>query len=241
MKIDYVIVSSDTNEMYLDFWEVIKPMWNNLVGIKPVLVLICDEESYVDDGDSIIIKIKQIDNINIPLQAQLGRIYGLKYFENKNILISDIDMIPLNKEYFTELIKDINDESIIIYSSDAYQGCERYPMCYISANSEIYKDIFELNNLNYEEFIDNMVDFNWGWDTDEKYITKQINDSKYNLVKLNRGWSRGIAENRVDRVKWEYNVLDLIKGKYIDSHSLRPYKNYKNEIDLICNAAQGKI
>lgn len=241
MNIDYVIVSSDTNEMYLDFWDVIKPVWNDFIGIKPILVLICDEESFEDNGDSIVIKIKKIDNIDIALQSQLGRIFGLKYFQNKNILISDIDMIPLSKTYFTDNAKPYNNNSIVIYSSDAYPNNIRYPMCYVLSNTEIYKDIFNLNDITFNDFMLNMVKYGWGWDTDEKYITQQINNSNYNIVKLNRGWSCGIANNRIDRVRWAYNPNDLFNGRYIDCHSLRPYKNYKPAIDEMINYLYGKV
>jgi hypothetical protein len=45
MKIDYVIVSSDDNPLYLDFWEIVKRLWIDLIGIKPILVKISDNDN----------------------------------------------------------------------------------------------------------------------------------------------------------------------------------------------------
>jgi len=63
----------------------------------------------------------------------------------------------------------------------------------------------------------------------------KVNEFKYQnrIKKLNRGWSIGIANNRIDRVRWTYDKNKLQKGGYIDSHSLRPYSEYKNRIDKL--------
>lgn len=233
MNIDYVVVSSDENQMYLDFWELTKKMWINVVGIKPILLKICDNDSFIDYGDCIIIEIKKIENINTGLQAQLSRLYVSKYFENKNILISDIDMIPLSKDYFINQVKECDDQSIIIYSSDAYSDDRRYPMCYILANSEKYKKIFNICN-DFNSFITNILsNYNCGWDTDEIYMTNQIINSGENIIKLNRGWINGMAKDRVDRVLWQYNIDKLKNNLYIDSHLLRPYSQYYKEINKL--------
>lgn len=234
MNIDYVVVSSDENDLYLDFWELTKKMWINVVGIKPILLKICDNDSFTDYGDSIVIEIKKIENINTGLQAQLSRLYVSKYFENKNILISDIDMIPLSKSYFVDQVINYNDNSIIIYSSDAYSNNTRFPMCYVLANSEKYKKIFNINNCDFKSFINNILQtHNYGWDSDEIYMTNQIINSGENVIKLNRGWINGIAKDRVDRVFWQYNIYKLKNGLYVDSHLLRPYSNYYNEINKL--------
>lgn len=47
---------------------------------------------------------------------------------------------------------------------------------------------------------------------------------------------RDIKNTRIDRSKWVYDVNKLHKGTYIDSHLLRPYSQYLNEInELIKN------
>jgi hypothetical protein len=235
MNIDYVIVSSDNNPTYLDFWDITKKMWCDLVGIKPVLLKISDKDNYTDNGDNIVIEVKAIENINTGLQSQIIRLFCSKYFENKNILISDIDMIPLNKSYFINSVSKYDDDSTIIYSSDAYGG-HRYPMCYVLSNSETFNKIFELDNHpNFESFANYLIENeNNGWNTDELYLTKKINEYNKNIIKLNRGWNNGRANNRIDRVFWNYNINELKNKIYIDSHLLRPYSRYKNEInDLI--------
>jgi hypothetical protein len=53
-----------------------------------------------------------------------------------------------------------------------------------------------------------------------------------NIVKLNRGWSP-MADKRIDRLNWIYDEALFNKDHYIDSHLLRPYNKYKQEIDSL--------
>jgi hypothetical protein len=46
----------------------------------------------------------------------------------------------------------------------------------------------------------------------------------------------GMALNRIDRVLWRYDIETLKNGGYIDCHSLRPYTNYKEQVDKLINS-----
>ena len=233
MKIDYVILSSDLNPIYLDFWNPVKRLWSEHIGIKPVLIKICDENSFTDNGDSIIISIKAIDGINTGFQSQIARIFAYNYFENKNCLISDIDMFPLSKNYFIDSVKDIDDTKIVIYSSDAYPLERRFPMCYVLGNSDVMKSVLDIDG-DYEFFCRRLKLLNQEWNTDEIYLTSKL---RYlpNIVKLKRGWHNGVASRRIDRVNWQYKDYLLTNGFYIDSHSIRPYSENKEIIDKLIN------
>ena len=100
MKIDYVIVSTDDNKLYSDFWEPVKNLWFNLVGIKPLLVKITDNDDVVEYDDCIIHNFKKIDGINTGFQSQIARMYVTRYYQNSVCLTSDIDMLPLCKKLF---------------------------------------------------------------------------------------------------------------------------------------------
>ena len=82
-----------------------------------------------------------------------------------------------------------------------------------------------------------MSKFEQGWDTDELYFGKCVNEfeKKNKIILINRGWKFGMALNRIDRVYWVYDEESLKKGHYIDCHSLRPYTTYKSEIEKLIN------
>jgi len=236
MKIKYAIVSSDQNEMYLDFWNPIMKVWSQHIKIKPILVLISDKNNVVDYGDYIIHEIKKIEDIDTGLQSQISRMYVTKFYNDDICITSDIDMIPLGFNYFNNIVNDFDDNSLIILSSDAYKNENRYPLCYNVGKGETFNEIMDFN-VTFDEYVNRILTFNWGWDSDELYFGLKVNEFNDNsrIKKLNRGWTNGIAHKRIDRCLWYYNEKFIKDDFYIDCHSLRPYKNYKNEIDKLIN------
>jgi hypothetical protein len=234
MKIDYVIVSTDNNPLYYEFWDIVKDLWINLIGIKPILVNICDVDNIVDYGEFIIHNIKKVENLNTGFQSQIARMYVTKFYGDKVCLTSDIDMLPLNKDYFTKKVETLDDDSLVIFSSDAYQNKKRFPICYNAAKGDLFNDILNLNK-SFTEYANQLQQLNLGWDTDELYFGERVynyqHQTKINYLK--REWINGIAKNRVDRVDWNYSTSKL--NEYIDSHSLRPFSIYKKEILELIN------
>lgn len=241
MNIDYAILSTNDNPMYMDFWTVVKPVWINHVKIKPILVLI-DSEDYIKDfGDYILFKIKKVEGIDTGFQSQISRMWVTKFFIDEVCLTSDIDMLPINESYFKETIYKINENNLVIYSSDAYPTqSQRYPICYNAAKGKTYIEILKLNNFNnFSDYCNFLFKRGEGWDTDELYFGECVdNFSRQEIItKLNRGWGSGIADLRIDRVSWNYDSNNI--EKYIDSHLLRPYNRYKNEIDKLIKEILG--
>ena len=241
MKIDYVIVSSNSNPMYFDFWPIVRDLWIQVVKIKPIFVYICDEDSIIDNGDHIIHKLKAIPNVDSGLQSQIARMYVTKFYSESVCLTSDIDMLPLNRTYFTDMIESYSNDDLVIFSADAYPNIKRYPICYNAAKGKVFNDILDLN-CNFETYCKRLIEYNWGWDTDELYFGKMVAEytNQRNVVKLNRGWENRMALYRIDRDFWNYTAIKLKNNEYIDSHSIRPYSKYKQEIDKLVNTLFSK-
>ncbi len=234
MKINYAIMGSNMDPMYIDFWPVVSKVWKEKFNITPVLGLICDEDSDLyEDKHGLVKKFKRIEGVNDAIQSQIVRLF-LPKFLNGSCLMSDIDMIPLSVDYFKSNSEKLNDGNVIIFSSDNPE-CLRgnmYPMCYVLSNSNIFSKIFELD-VSWFEFVEKQNNRNQGWYTDQKFIYEKINQyhlEKNNCIFLERGWN-GAANKRIDRINWVYEPKKVTDGYYIDSHSLRPYSKYKNEIN----------
>jgi hypothetical protein len=55
-KIDYVIMGSNRNPLYLDFWPVVSKVWKEIFEITPVLGLIDDNDSDIEESEFGLIK-----------------------------------------------------------------------------------------------------------------------------------------------------------------------------------------
>ena len=233
MKIDYVLMGSNSNPLYLDFWPIVSKVWREVFNITPVLGLITEDEfDLYDDGNGLIIKLKTIEGYDDGLLSQLVRLYLPKFLKG-NCLISDIDMIPLSKKYFINNIKEFNDDELLIMSSHHEQtvNINQYPMCYVIGNNEVFSEIFNLN-LDWESFIKQIP--NNGWFTDQIFLYEQIKKSNYNKCKFPYREFLGDSK-RIDRINWVYDENKVKEDYYIDSHLLRPFNDNENEINKLIN------
>jgi hypothetical protein len=232
----YAIVAKDSNPLYDGFWEYVKLCWNEFIGVTPVLVQIADKFNYEVFDDSIVITLPSVSGVNTGLQAQISRLWVTKFFPNDPCITSDIDMLNFDKEYYQSIA--CTDSQLVLYSSDVTDDKMYYPMCYIQGYGSMFNRVFHLN-CDWEEFVLRLTNqHNHSWFTDELYVANMINAFEHpsSFIKLSRGWSNGIANNRIDRVNIHQNSDPIEYSdieQYIDFRCPRPLIEWKEFIDVI--------
>jgi hypothetical protein len=215
------ILSSDTNELYSDFVEPVTSAWKNL-GFDVLAAQITSDDCYADPSE-------------IPLgnQAQMIRMLLPALYPEIKFITTDVDMLPLSGEYFhkaCDLVKS-NDEVINI-SADAYPQQKRMPVCYFIGYGSAFSKV---TGVKTKSDISDVMKAWWsegqGWGTDELSFSKMAmeanNKGKISLKGYSRGWRHGIANGRIDRSAWNYDLINLAEGRYIDSHMLRPLEKHR--------------
>jgi hypothetical protein len=227
-NIDYVVISSDDNPMYKDFYPIVAKRWFDL-GFKTYYVNITDEDSIEESEWGIVHKMKSLDFVSTGFQSQVVRLFTSTFIEAR-LLMSDIDMLPLNGNYFSSISKDLNDKNVIIFSGQPYGDVPYYPMCYVLSKSENFKKYLNIENLSFEHYCKKLYSkYGNAWNTDENFMYDQFENFKEQLlIRRDRDFSR-----RIDRGNWFYNESALKNGYYIDSHLLRPYNTHKKYIDKL--------
>ena len=240
-KLDRVILATDANPNYIQFWPAVAKAWTELIGVRPTLALIASQDVPIDESLGDVIRFEPIPNIPTSLQAQVIRLLLPAYFENDVCIISDIDMIPLNKDYFLKGIEGIPHDHFVVYRDIAYPAaCKRYAICYNAAKGHVYKEIFNINKLSdIPSIIKLWHSYELGWDTDELLLYKYLKKwPKFNTHCTLLGQRGDIKpQQRVDRIRWGCNKQLLASNYYIDMHCPRPYQDYKKDIDLILQYA----
>jgi hypothetical protein len=250
MKIDICLISSDLHESYLGTYEYVRKAWNEIIGIPTLLILVADKipDELLKFKDEIIL-FKPIEGIHSAFVAQCIRILYPCLLNNKNVIISDADIIPLNKKYFIDSIKDF-DEKLFISYTKRYHENKQQAICYNCANSNTWQEIFKINNLDDL----NKVLISWynnnyngikncqGWYTDQEKLYEYLkswdanrhiifNDNDLNFNRLDKKDKIFIVNN----VKL---ILDSIKeNKYSDYHFIRPYQKYIKLLNSILNTS----
>jgi hypothetical protein len=143
MKLARAIVACDSNPNYLCYWELARNSWVNIVGIKCTLVLVADEIPewlpYKED----VVLFKPIPGIHTAFQAQCIRNLwpGLVEDEGGAVIISDIDMMALQKSYFVDTIADVPEDSYVVYRG-LYHQYKAIWMCYVAAAPAVWREVF---------------------------------------------------------------------------------------------------
>jgi len=236
MKLEYAVVSSNSNSEYLDFWPYVAKAWRDLIGLEPVLLYIDKNEppSHLHYHGRVYF-LESIDDWGIAQQAQSIRFWAARLLDAP-FIISDMDMLPISKDYYIKNAGSIGEKGLISYSSDVikyrwYRTNPQYPMCYLAGDTESFINLLDLKDIDHKHFLARLKNMNIRYGTDQKFFYNQsLIKSQYYIKHLERGWiEEKYAKDRLDKAIWpktDYNAME-----YIDCHLPRPYANNS----VMCN------
>ena len=246
MKIDCVLTAVNEDPIYIDFIPIFIKSWNKLypeLDVKIVLIANCIPERFELYKDNIIL-FKPIKDVLTGFTAQFIRLLYPCILNYKNgVIITDMDMMPINRRYFTEHIKVYDNDKFIYYRGFEVDKNSELSMCYNVATPEIWRDIFKINSV--DDIVNRIKEVKStthivkghgraGWSTDQKTLYRKVMewnkitnnlvrliDNKTGFVRLNRifTFSNGKIQND--------NIINGIKsGYYKDYHMFRPMNKY---------------
>ena len=255
MEIDKIIFASNDSS-YLKFWELNSEITLKKLGITPVLFHITNEDSdFYQDKYGLVKKIKQLPNYSTANQAQNVRMYATKYFPEEVCLISDIDMFLFNIDYLNKNVKDIDEDSLVILNSDAYDptrpectgvfsGPDTYAICHNMGKGKTFNKILN-TYIPFKDYMENVESMGSQGNNDELYYGKMVNSqTDVTVHKIKRGYCTDFwAPNRLEKFHFKQkdlphnlSVLGHIDiSSFIDCHCPTPFETYESLIYKIKN------
>lgn len=249
MKINKVIFGVN-DSYFLEFWPLQSKICREILGLEPVLFYISEEESdFYHDGYGLVKKIKKVDGYNTGLLSCIVRLYGTKYFPEDVCITGDLDMLMINKKYFIEQVENFSEDSLVIYTSDAYDlnrpevkelfdtepfpfKQEMYNYPYFAAKGKVFDKVVD-TNCSFEYFVKRHENYKSGykfmWMIDEFYFSDCVNYKEHGIEihKLRRGFtSPWIADKRINRhnfpvqLEWENEVKLQNEHGFYDKQKL---------------------
>jgi len=249
MRIDKIIFAVDDNPLYAGFWKFISKWTKERLGVTPVLFHITDEESDIyEDKYGLVKKFKALPNFTTSIQCRMIRMWGTRFFMDEFCMMGDIDMMMVDKEYFFRDLQTYPEDSLVIYTSDAYDrdrpecineyAQDRYPICYNLAKGSVYNRILNTSR-NFTEYLTEASNHGFLIDhCDELYYGLRVNQFEHgvNVIKLKRGYkSFFVCPNRFERpiLLNHEEQYQLINKNIIDIHLPRPFEDFEFYIKLI--------
>jgi len=110
MKIRYALINCNTAPSYLGYWPVVARAWRKL-EITPVLFFIRDAEGVSPPAaDGIVHEMEPLPDVEIAVQYTWARFWGAQLYPDDVVLTSDVDVIPLSRDYFVRQFEAIPDD-----------------------------------------------------------------------------------------------------------------------------------
>ena len=242
MKLDCVLTAVNENPLYLDFVPIFLKTWNKLypdVDVKIILIAKTLPEKFLLFKDNIIL-FEQIEGVLTSFTSQFIRLLYpciLNYYNG--VMITDIDILPMNSNYYTNNIKKYDNNKFIYYRGNVCFEYKQIAMCYNVATPEIWKSIFKINSIN--DIIDyikditnkNIIKEGYGndlWCTDQIILYDMVikwNKKFNNFICLNEN---NTGFNRLNRNTFSdiNNIMkkNISEGIYSDYHCYRPMSKY---------------
>lgn len=144
LELSHVVLACDLNPRYLESWPLVAPAWREAVGIEPVLVLIAAEDAvpaWAADDPAVRV-FPPADGLHTAFQAQCIRLlYPALLETDGGVLISDMELVPLDPGYFTRPPATV-DESVFVSYRDLSLEKAQIVMGYNAARPETWAEVF---------------------------------------------------------------------------------------------------
>ena len=248
MQINRVILSTDNNPNYIEFWPMVAKAWTKM-GVRPTLALIAEEGITVDESLGDVIRFDPIHGISNAFYTKTIRLLMPCLFPDDISIISDIDQLPLNKSFFFDSIAKLPDDCFVSYNSKFHEDDINLagPMCYHAAKGSTFREIFKVEDKIeitwmvqiWHKSISNFikVDIDWFHMGDEVALGLMLKKWDPNWKKSHTRWV-GLDGYLEKTIWWEglkYDLSLIKSGFYNDVYLPRPYHNpnNKNKIDQL--------
>jgi FkbM family methyltransferase len=254
MKIDCVLTAVNENVMYLDFIPFFIKCWKILypeIDVKIILIANTFPTNLLPYKDNIILFVPE-KNISTSFISQYIRLLYPAILSNyKNgIMITDIDIVPANRHYFTKNIENIGNDKFISMRNVLIDE-KQLAICYNVATSKTWSNIFGINKIEdiytrlRERF--NQITYkdgygNMGWNTDQLDLYSYVIDWNSKTNKLKILDDKNTKFKRLDRATFRlgdtFIFEQITNGVYSDYHCHRPYKENKKINEQFYNSLQ---
>lgn len=253
MNVDKIIMSSDENPLYIDFWPIISTVYKKMFNIPVHLAFVTEKEEndpYVLELKKygLVTVVKPVPGFAIANQSKMARHILASEQGNLVCYIDDIDLFPLNKQFIIDKVKDRPKNHMLCVGAEffAYGNNGVFSISQMTAEGNIFKSLFNPSSLSREQLFKSWVgmhtfndsrrkeDFSNNtpsWDGDcfsDEYLIRAL-IKKEKIPTFHKPRDYDWETQSVDRAFWQrFDQKRLDNHGYVFAHCLRPYKG--NEI-----------
>ena len=249
MKFTDILTATNMNPDYYKIIPTFINTWKYIFPeIKIHIILIAEEIiEELQPYNEYLKLFKPIDGIDTALTAQYIRILYPSLLTEAvgGIMITDMDMLPMGRKYYTKQIENITDDKFICYRPLSCVGPNEMVICYNISFYNVWRDIFKISSE--QDIILTLKDVSKnnfyegkhggkGWNLDQLHLyskTQEWNKNTGNLVILKEHINEIFGNNLPKQTNYyvrlwkHYNVHQikyfLENDNMVDFHLPKPY------------------
>lgn len=235
-----VLLSTDENETYLNFFPIVAKAWKNFFNVPVSLAFVTKRTG----DDELIAKMREFGEV-FPLypvegipegnQAKMARFYIAKYYPNEVCMVNDIDTAPLSVPYFHRVLSTRRPNTVLAVGAEVYKNSDddgKFPMGEITAEGSLFTKIVNPLDLCYKDYILSFKDIRV-YDNKEAINKPIFSDESLMRVLLRKHRTPvtyaprevDVSKYWLDRSWWKIDNVKLQTGKYVLANFLRPLNN----------------
>lgn len=251
----YAIIATNHNHSYDFFAPLTALMWRHVVGFECICLLTDDEANWRANPYSSMV-LDKLNELGVR-KEYIGHIEGYQSAQAaqssrqhaaaldlpaEDVLITgDIDMWPLNREWFHQ--HDPAAWDFTLWYSNAYG--EKYPpyhcTAYCGATAKVWREVIGLKvtgevgtqlQANFDRTLGRYHDSWQGWNHDELFLGAKLKawDGYPGRCQMIRREGGGPPSDRIDRSGWPASI-DWSRD-WSDTHLLRPGAQHDNWVRI---------
>lgn len=220
MKLDCVLACIDDNSLHLDFVPIFIKTWQKLYPSVHIKIILVSKNIPMDfiEYKKYITLFEPIHNVssNIIL-GLLKYLYPcVLHYTNGGVMVTDIDVIPLNKNFFTDSILTVKNDRFISLGESYYHigtSTTWKDVFDIQSTQDIRHRILQLFRGNTHEYIQHKI---MVWDNHTRKLS-HLHDKETHFKRLSRNTFS------MNNTKMKNDIRD---GIYSDYQCYRPMNLY---------------
>jgi hypothetical protein len=238
MNFSKIIVSSNEDARYIEFWPIIAATWNRMFNVPVHLALLSTRKG----NDGYVQWLRQFGKVTVfkPIpgipESNLARvirfILATQESPNEVVYINNIDLLPLNRDYFMKLTGDRPQGHLLCVGAEICQD-GKFPVGSMTAEAAVFQAVFNPRGLSYESLVQD-----WAASSDlpsletfsdETLVRDLLATSPVPRWDKPRGWSPYTAK-AICRSDWHIDLARLNAGDYVEARLLQPYVAHAADI-----------
>lgn len=247
-----VILSSDANPKFLEFWPHVAKAWRHLLGVDVWLALVAEPISNELHRELLrhgkVVNLWPVPGIPISNQAKLARFFLAGFWGDNTVnMVNDIDLLPLQARYTVELLSQRPSGHLLTTGTELYTGPEKgkFTAGYATAESAVWHQLLNSNHYGWAGFIRQFVGYrvfdhkedvalntyheNPDSFSDESLLRAVLAKRPVPVTHLARGYAP-YTERALCRSNWMFDPEKLRKQVYVEAHLPRPWSAHQDKI-----------